>query len=99
MTGDCASGGAWESGGVVGSDRVVVVDAVARWWDGIELWVTGMPFVPQSIVVLLVVVPIGFGLARVFDSALALVLHALGRDRRSGRDVDVPSDSPIPEGH
>ncbi len=73
--------------------------AIATWWDGIELWITGLPFVPQSLVLLLVLVPIAFGLARAFDRALAAVLHVLGRDARAERDaIDVASDSSIPEG-
>lgn len=75
------------------------MDAIARWWDGIELWITGLPFVPQSVVVLLVVVPAAFGFARVFDRVLAVVLHALGRDARSERATDPVSDPSITEGH
>lgn len=73
---------------------------VASWWDGIELWITGLPFVPQSIVVLLVVVPVAFGFARVFDRLLATVLRLLGRDARSvGDSVDAASEPSITEGH
>ncbi|WP_245865464.1 hypothetical protein [Rhodococcoides kyotonense] len=74
--------------------------AIATWWDGIELWITGLPFVPQSVVVLLVLVPIAFGVARLFDRVLAEVLRALGRDRRSERDAQAAlSDSSSTEGH
>lgn len=67
--------------------------AIATWWDGVELWITGLPFVPQSIVVLLVVVPAAFVLSGVFDWVLAKVLHVLGRD------TTVSSDEQITEGH
>lgn len=63
------------------------MESIARWWDGVELWVTGLAFVPQAIVVMLVVVPAAFGLARVFDRVLALVLHLLGRDARADRET------------
>ncbi|OZE96245.1 hypothetical protein CH292_18820 [Rhodococcus sp. 14-2470-1a] len=76
--------------------RLRFVHAVATWWDGIELWITGLPFVPQSLVVLLVLVPAALGLARVFDRVLAVVLHALGRDARAEKDA---SESPVAEGH
>lgn len=65
------------------------MESIARWWDGVELWVTGLPFVPQSVVVLLVIVPIAFLLARVFDRVLAVVLHLLGRDARAARDAEL----------
>lgn len=84
----------------VAATTVTQVHALATWWDGIELWVTGLPFVPQSIVVLLILVPIAFGVARLFDRVLAEVLRALGRDARSDRDVAVATDdSPSREGH
>lgn len=80
--------------------KVEPVHAIASWWDGIELWITGLPFVPQSIVVLLVVVPAAFGLARIADGVLATILHLLGRDKASEMDaVPVAPDSPITEGH
>ncbi|WP_072802676.1 hypothetical protein [Rhodococcoides yunnanense] len=74
--------------------------ALATWWDGIELWITGLPFVPQSVVVLLVLVPAAFGVARLFDRVLAEVLRLLGRDARSERDGrSVSSDSAFTEGN
>ncbi|WP_240934235.1 hypothetical protein [Rhodococcoides fascians] len=48
------------------------MESFARWWDGVELWVTGLPFVPQSVVVLAVLVPVAFVSARVFDRVLAV---------------------------
>ncbi|MGV8872255.1 MAG: hypothetical protein ACOH2Q_06995 [Rhodococcus sp. (in: high G+C Gram-positive bacteria)] len=65
------------------------MESLARWWDGVELWITGLPFVPQSIVVLLVIVPTAFLLARVFDRVLAAVLRLLGRDARAAREVET----------
>lgn len=58
------------------------MDGIANRWDGIELWITGLPFIPQALVVLVVLVPAAFGLAVVFDRVLAAVLRLLGRDRR-----------------
>lgn len=43
---------------------------------------------PQSIVVLLVIVPTAFLLARVFDRLLAVVLRLLGRDARAAREAE-----------
>lgn len=72
--------------------------AIATWWDGVELWITGLPFVPQSIVVLLVVVPVAFGLSAAFDGVLAAVLRILGRDGRTERDA-ASTASKIGKGH
>ncbi|MFI8565230.1 hypothetical protein ACIGGF_01530 [Rhodococcus sp. NPDC078407] len=70
------------------------MEPVARWWDGVELWVTGLPFVPQAIVVLLVLVPTAFLLARVFDRLLAVVLRLLGRDARAAREAESTAGAP-----
>ena len=78
--------------------------AIATWWDGVELWITGLPFVPQSIVVLLVVVPAAFGLAKLLDRILAGILHVLGRDAamtnlHTSSDIATTSDTKTTEGH
>lgn len=75
------------------------MSAIATWWDGVELWIIGLPFIPQSIFVLLVVVPVAFGLSRLFDHVLAEVLRALGRDARPESDAAATaSDTPPSEG-
>ncbi len=53
----------------------------ADWWDGFELWVAGLPFVPQFAVVLFGMIPVSIGLAIGLDMVLRVVLHLLGRDR------------------
>jgi hypothetical protein len=55
------------------------VDRVASWWDGFELWLAGLPFVPQVALVLVVMVPLCAGVAWLLDRALAGVLAAVGR--------------------
>ena len=81
---------------------------IAGWWDGFELWVAGLPFIPQFAVVLVGAVPLSFLLAYLLDRGLRAVLHALGRDRdadsgpvdsaRGAADADVPgSDAPAAE--
>ena len=52
---------------------------MAAWWDGLELWVASLPFVPQVALVLAVMVPMCFGIARLLDRGLAIVFAALGR--------------------
>lgn len=61
------------------------MERIAGWWDGVELWVAGLPFIPQFLVVLLGMVPISFAIAAGLDRALRLALHLLGRDRAQER--------------
>ncbi|MET0799309.1 MAG: hypothetical protein ABWY21_18075 [Rhodococcus sp. (in: high G+C Gram-positive bacteria)] len=69
------------------------MESFARWWDGVELWVTGLPFVPQSVVVLAVLVPVAFVSARVFDRVLAVILRVLGRDASAARDAELSAST------
>lgn len=62
---------------------------IAGWWDGFELWVAGLPFIPQFVVVLVGAVPVSFLLAYVLDRGLRAVLRALGRDRVAESDPVV----------
>lgn len=55
------------------------MDRAVSWWDGFELWLAGLPFVPQVALVLGVVVPVCAGVAWLLDRALAGVLAAVGR--------------------
>lgn len=58
---------------------------VARWWDGAELWITGLSFLPQVTIVALIVVPLCFLLARWLDAVGSAVYYkVLKRARRWG---------------
>lgn len=46
------------------------MDGFLSWWDGVELWVTGLGFVLQVIVVMPVVLLLAYGLAVGCDSLL-----------------------------
>lgn len=70
---------------------------IAGWWDGFELWVAGLPFIPQFVVVLVGAVPVSFLLAYLLDRGLRLALRALGRDRRAGSGAPAPSAPEVPE--
>lgn len=54
-----------------------VVRATADWWDGIELWLTQLPFPLQVLLAVLVLVPLCWSAAavvdRVGDAVAALV--------------------------
>ncbi|WP_024803342.1 hypothetical protein [Nocardia sp. BMG51109] len=63
---------------------------IAGWWDGFELWVAGLPFVPQFVVVLAGALPVSFAIAFVLDRVLRVVLRLLGRDRAVEDDSERP---------
>lgn len=54
---------------------------IAGWWDGFELWVAGLPFVAQFVVVLAGMVPVSVGIAYSLDNGLRLALRMIGRDQ------------------
>lgn len=60
------------------------VERIADWWDGFELWVAGLPFIPQFLVVLVGMVPISFGIAYLIDRAVRLAAGVLGHDDMDG---------------
>jgi hypothetical protein len=49
------------------------------WWDGVELWLSGLGFVLQTIVVMPVVLALAYGLAVLLDGALGRGIHLLRR--------------------
>ncbi|MFD3594703.1 hypothetical protein ACFWU5_18430 [Nocardia sp. NPDC058640] len=63
---------------------------IAGWWDGFELWVAGLPFIPQFLVVLVGMVPISFALAYLLDRALRATFRLLGRDDRDDAVEPMP---------
>ncbi|MFC4127569.1 hypothetical protein [Nocardia rhizosphaerae] len=52
---------------------------IAGWWDGFELWVAGLPFIPQFLVVLVGMVPISFAIAFLLDRSLRAIFRFLRR--------------------
>ncbi|MFJ4650677.1 hypothetical protein ACIP5Y_05280 [Nocardia sp. NPDC088792] len=68
--------------------------AIAGWWDGVELWVAGLPFVPQFAVVLSAMVPVCLIIAFALDRTLRFTLRALGRDRVAAQEA--PASAPQP---
>lgn len=67
------------------------MDQLANWWDGAELWIAGLPFIPQVILVLAVMIPVCFGIAWVLDRTLSAVFSAVGRAEPV--DPDLGSDA------
>jgi hypothetical protein len=57
------------------------VDGILSWWDGVELWLSGLGFVLQTIVVMPVVIVLAYGLAVLLDGALGQGIRVLRRVR------------------
>lgn len=62
--------------------------AFLSWWDGVELWLTGLPFVAQSAVVMPVVLALAYGAAVVLDGALGNAIKVVQRARLGEDDGD-----------
>lgn len=60
---------------------------IAGWWDGLELWVAGLPFIPQFIVVLAVMIPVSCAIAWLLDRLVTGVLRLLGRTDAPAADT------------
>nr|WP_228537735.1 hypothetical protein [Nocardia sp. XZ_19_231] len=68
---------------------MVDVQRIAGWWDGFELWVAGLPFIPQFLVVLVGMVPISFAIAFLLDRGLRMAFRVLRRDDRTEPPMPV----------
>jgi hypothetical protein len=55
------------------------VSAILSWWDGVELWLSGLGFVVQTIVVMPVVLALAYGVAILLDGALGQGIRVLRR--------------------
>ncbi|MDQ2637156.1 MAG: hypothetical protein M3Y83_09795 [Actinomycetota bacterium] len=64
------------------------MDGFLNWWDGVELWLTGLPFVAQTAVVMPVVLVLAFGVAVVLDGALGNSIRVVRRMRHLDQDDD-----------
>ncbi len=52
------------------------------WWDGVELWLSGLDFVVQTAVVMPIVLALAYGLAVLLDAVLARGIRLIRRVRR-----------------
>ena len=62
------------------------VGGFLSWWDGVELWLSGLPFVAQTAVVMPVVLVLAYGIAVVLDGALGNGIRLLRRARHQDED-------------
>ncbi|MEE3853435.1 hypothetical protein VZC37_24075 [Gordonia sp. LSe1-13] len=60
--------------------------SVLSWWDSVEEWLTGLSFVPQLLVTLVVVVPLAVAVAAVLNVLVDTVSAVF--DRRRFADDD-----------
>jgi hypothetical protein len=57
------------------------VTGFLSWWDSVELWLSGLGFVLQTLVVMPVVLALAYGLAMLLDGALGQGIRLLLRFR------------------
>ncbi|MFW0792728.1 hypothetical protein AAFP30_02835 [Gordonia sp. CPCC 205515] len=62
------------------------MSAVSNWWDGVEEWLTGLSFVPQLLVTLIVVIPLAVLIALALNLLVDTVSDVI--DRRRFADDD-----------
>jgi hypothetical protein len=53
------------------------VTGILSWWDGVELWLSGLGFVLQTIVVMPVVLGVAYLVAVVLDALLGRGIHGV----------------------
>ncbi|WP_155769672.1 hypothetical protein [Mycobacterium asiaticum] len=59
------------------------VNGFLSWWDGVELWLSGLPFVLQALAVMPVVLCLAYFLAAGLDALLGGGIQLLRRVRHS----------------
>jgi hypothetical protein len=67
-------------------NRVSPVNGILSWWDGVELWLSGLGFVLQTIVVMPVVLALAYLVAVVLDSLLGRGIRLMRRVRHSDEE-------------
>ncbi|WP_019969847.1 hypothetical protein [Mycobacterium sp. 141] len=63
--------------------------AFLSWWDGVELWLTGLGFVAQTAVVMPIVLALAYGIAVLLDGALGRGINGLRRVRHAKEDDEL----------
>ena len=56
---------------------------VLDWWDAAELWLSGLDFVAQTVIVMPVALALSYGLALAADRVLGVGIHTLRRLREN----------------
>lgn len=71
----------WSSAAV--PNRVGPVNAFLDWWDGNELWLSGLPFVLQAMVVVPIVLVVAYAAAALLDGLLGKGIELMRRARHA----------------
>jgi hypothetical protein len=58
------------------------VNGFLNWWDGNELWISGLPFVLQAMVVMPVVLAVAYFTAVLLDAVLSKSIELMRRARQ-----------------
>jgi hypothetical protein len=67
-------------------NRVSPVNGILSWWDGVELWLSGLGFVLQTIVVMPVVLALAYGIAVGLDTLLGRGIQLMQRGPHSDEE-------------
>jgi hypothetical protein len=62
------------------------MSGILSWWDGVELWLSGLGFVSQTVVVMPVVLALAYAVAVVLDGALGNGIRLLQRAMHADED-------------
>ncbi|MGC4932837.1 hypothetical protein ACLQ3C_04060 [Gordonia sp. DT30] len=62
------------------------MSGLLAWWDGVEEWLTGLAFVPQLLVTLVVLVPCAILVAIVLNALVDGVMSVIDRRRFADED-------------
>jgi hypothetical protein len=62
------------------------MNGILSWWDGVELWLSGLGFVFQSIVVMPVVLLLAYGIAAALDAMLGRGIRVMRRVRHNDEE-------------
>jgi hypothetical protein len=63
------------------------MNAILSWWDGVELWLSGLGFVFQTIVVMPVVLALAYVIAAALDGTLGRGIQVMRRLRHSDEEA------------
>jgi hypothetical protein len=66
-----------------GANSVSRVEGFLNWWDGNELWLSGLPFVLQAMVVMPVVLAVAYITAALLDGLLGKGIRLMRRVRHA----------------
>ena len=63
------------------------MNGILSWWDGVELWLSGLGFVFQSLVVMPVVLVLAYVIAAGLDATLGRGIHVMRRDHHDNEEA------------